>query len=77
MYNVSMQIEIEELESSKSNGSFWDGVGYRGMNGGEMKITFSNGNVYNTSLQDIVFYIVHRSYGKGFTKKIKNNEEGN
>lgn len=72
-----MKIEIEELESTKSNGSFWGCVGRRGMKGGEIKISLSNGNEYKTSLQDIVFYIVHRAEGKGLTNNIKKYEKGN
>jgi hypothetical protein len=71
-----MQIEIEELKSAKTNGSFWGSVGRRGMTGGEINIKLANDNVYKTSLQDFVFYIVHRSYGKGLTINIKKYEEG-
>ena len=72
-----MKIEIDELVSTKGNGAFWGCVGRRGMKGGEIKFSLSNGNEYKTSLQDIVFYIVHRSEGKGLTNNIKKHEEDN
>lgn len=66
-----MEVEIEELIPNKTNHSFWGGIGCRGMDGGCIKISLDNGNNYKFNLQDFVFYVVHRSYGKGFTKKIK------
>lgn len=72
-----MKIGIEELVSAKSNGSFWGTVGRRGMKGGEVNIALDNGNEYEFSLQNFVFYVVHRSEGKSFTKNIKKYEKGN
>jgi hypothetical protein len=72
-----MQIEIEELVSTKGNGAFWGHVKRRGMNGGHVQIKLNNGNNYEFNLQDFVFYIAHRTAGKGFTTNIKKYEEGN
>lgn len=72
-----MKIEIEELVSAKSNGSFWGTAGRRGMKGGEVTIALNNGNEYEFNLQNFVFYVVHRSVGKSFTKNIKKYEENN
>lgn len=72
-----MKIEIEELFPSKGNGAFWGLPARRGMKGGKVKIELNNGNEYDFNLQDFVFYVVHRSEGKGYTKNIKKYEEGN
>lgn len=69
-----MKIEFEPLEANDTSHPFWGQPGYRGMDGGDVKITFENGNQYEFCLQDLMFYIVHRSYGGGyFGIKKKNN----
>lgn len=77
MYNISMQIEIGELIPNKNNHDFWSRADNKGMKGGHINISLDNGNQYEFDLQYFVYYVVHRSYGKGFTKKIKRHEEGN
>ena len=71
MYNVCMQIEIEELVATKNYGFLWDSKKLRGLDGGEVKVTLNNGKAYSFSVQDFVEYVVHRGQGKGFAKRIK------
>lgn len=72
-----MKIEIGELIPNKNNHDFWSRSDNKGMKGGHINIFLDNGNQYEFDLQYFVYYVVHRSYGKGFTKKIKRYEEGN
>jgi hypothetical protein len=72
-----MKIEIDELVSTKGNGAFWGCGERKGMTGGDVKIQFGLDKEYKFNLQKFVFYVVHRSEGKGFTKNIKKYEEGN
>ena len=39
------------------------------MTGGDIKIILDNGEKYEFDIQSFAFYIITRSYGKGFTKK--------
>ena len=66
-----MKIEIDELHPTKKSLEFWGDAKQRGMDGGNVKIWFDNGNCYTFYIQDMVQYFVHRTHGNGLTKKIK------
>ena len=59
------------MSSNNNSHPFWGNVGCRGMDGGNIAVTLSDGSQYSFQIQDFVFYVVHRSIGEGRTKKIK------
>lgn len=72
-----MQIEIDEIYPTKTNGFFWGTKKKTGMEGGNIKITLSSGICYSFSIQEFGFYVAHRAGGKGFAKNVKLYEEAN
>jgi hypothetical protein len=57
--------------SNNNSHPFWGNKGSRGMDGGNISVILSDGVRYDFQIQDFVFYVVHRSFGEGHTKKDK------
>ena len=64
-----MQVTVGDIRFNDNGTSFWETKGGRMMAGGDVKITLDNGEKYEFDIQSFAFYVITRSYGKGFTKK--------
>lgn len=63
-----MNIEIEDIKFNENGTSFWETKGGRKITGGDIKITLDTGKNFEFDIQSFAFYVISRSYGKGFTK---------